>query len=117
MASTLFALGYHEQIENGQPTPAFLQEIRKAAFARAYSADKNVSIFLGRPPRILKKYSRMDLIGRLDPYEADYVIDTRWSALCAVLKEEVLDLPREVDYNLRLQKGRFVGSYALILCH
>lgn len=52
--SSLFALGYHEQI--GNKSPPFLSNLRKAAFARAYSADKNIAVFLGRPPRLHRKY-------------------------------------------------------------
>lgn len=85
--------------------------LRRTAFARAYSADKNMSIFLGRPPRMLRKYCRFRLPDHLaedihggdvsllsnqfdwiadGPF--DYMADTRWSGLCSILKEEVLDL-------------------------
>jgi hypothetical protein len=113
VASSLFALGYHEQIDAGGSTPSFLKDLRWAAFARAYSGDKNVSIFLGRPPRIQRKYCRLDLPSEGNsvsqsatstslayfqwaPDEKfDYTADTRWSFLCALLKEETLDLFRE----------------------
>lgn len=59
---SIFALGYHERVENNTPAPAFLKHLRQAAFARVYSPDKNVSIFFGRPPRIHQKYRCLDLL-------------------------------------------------------
>ncbi|KAF4948065.1 hypothetical protein FSARC_13830 [Fusarium sarcochroum] len=55
--SSLFALGYHELSEDDPvDTPAFIVQLRKAAFARIYSADKMLAVFLGRPPRIAREY-------------------------------------------------------------
>ncbi|KAL2703509.1 hypothetical protein AAEP93_004580 [Penicillium crustosum] len=57
VASSLFALGYHEKIdEDMHDIPIFLAELRRACFARIYAADKSLAIFLGRPPRIVKEY-------------------------------------------------------------
>ncbi|KAJ5807319.1 hypothetical protein N7447_010775 [Penicillium robsamsonii] len=57
VASSLFALGYHEKIDEGvHNIPSFLAELRRACFARIYAADKSLAIFLGRPPRIVKDY-------------------------------------------------------------
>ncbi|KAH6879435.1 fungal transcriptional regulatory protein, partial [Thelonectria olida] len=96
MTSSLFALGYHQQLERNPGAPTFLTDLRRAAFARAYSADKNVSIFLGRPPRIHRKYCHFYLPGHdieiTQDVTYDYVFETGWTALCAVLKEEILDL-------------------------
>jgi hypothetical protein len=110
--SSLFALGYHQQLEGNSPaTPAFLAELRGAYFARAYSADKNISIFLGRPPRIHRRYCRFRLPGfgdhqwKMDlPF--DYLVDTQWSALCAILKEEILDLFEADDNPGRAHRAR-----------
>lgn len=110
MTSSLFALGYHERLENKTPTPQFLRDLRQAAFARAYSADKNLAIFLGRPPRVLQKYAKV--LPRYVQWTPDesysLLADTRWSALCAVLKEDILDLPREESYEERIRKARLV---------
>ncbi|KAJ5103640.1 hypothetical protein N7532_004169 [Penicillium argentinense] len=103
--SSTFALGYHENIETKPGIPPFLMDLRKTAFARIYSADKNIAIFLGRPPRMNKRFCHFqipscDLNARSiaknndwDPHtKAGYRTDTRWSALCASLKEEVWEL-------------------------
>lgn len=105
----LFALGYHQQpdVEPAVPSIPFIVDLRRAIFARAYSADKNVSIFLGRPPRISRKYCRFYLPGhpiemtgsslfQIPQWSQDvvysYHFETQWTMLCAVLKEDILDL-------------------------
>ena len=128
--SSLFALGYHERVEHRTPVPTFLKHLRQAAFARVYSADKNVSIFFGRPPRIHRKYCHIDLlryraefapglgelIGKQYRQRSfngfDYTADTQWSASCAVLKEEILDLYKEENCDERIRKSALV-SYIL----
>lgn len=103
--SSTFALGYHENNEVKADIPPFLIDLRKAAFARIYSADKNIAIFLGRPPRMNKRFCHFqipscDLDTRSsyknnewDPNTvAGYRADSRWSALCASLKEEIWEL-------------------------
>ncbi|PSN72388.1 hypothetical protein BS50DRAFT_485249 [Corynespora cassiicola Philippines] len=128
VVSSLFALGYHERVLQGTPVPDFLRELRQAAFARAYSADKNVSIFLGRPPRASSKYCHFELPGGAqnggysntsqqpfiwppdEPF--DFVIETRWSSICAILKEEALDLFREKNHADRVQKAQTIQSRA-----
>lgn len=127
MISSLYALGYHEQVESNASLPAFLKDLRRAAFARAYSADKNLSIFLGRPPRIHRKYCRFNLPGYIAENAQerrpsvvgqriqwtgnegfDYMMDTKWSALCALLKEDILDLFHKETQSERLQSARSV---------
>ncbi|KAH6989862.1 fungal-specific transcription factor domain-containing protein [Ilyonectria destructans] len=57
LVSSLCALGYHQRIdETGSDTPPFITELRKASFARIYTLDKNFSIFMGRPPRLLMEF-------------------------------------------------------------
>lgn len=92
-------------------TPRFLMELRKTIFARSYSADKNVSIFLGRPLRMSKRFchfqipqsqsedevtSSTNMHSGFDDWEPNsclnYSAETRWSALCASIKEEILEL-------------------------
>ncbi|KAK9413679.1 hypothetical protein SUNI508_11760 [Seiridium unicorne] len=105
VASSLFALGYHQQMEKAPSVPDFLHNLRRSVFAQAYSADKNVSIFLGRPPRISKKFCRFNLLKHhcteAQPNTSepqwwnqgsifDYMLDIQWSALCATLKEDIL---------------------------
>jgi hypothetical protein len=62
VASSLFALGYHEKIdEDTSDIPLFVAELRRSCFARIYAADKSLAIFLGRPPRIMKEFCYFQL--------------------------------------------------------
>ncbi|KAJ5293032.1 uncharacterized protein N7443_008985 [Penicillium atrosanguineum] len=122
VAASLFALGYHQQqTETFRAAPLFLRDIRQIAFCRTYSADKNVSIFLGRPPRIIRKFCHFGLPGNhvlssqvatrrpatWGPTERpDFVTDSRWAALCAIIKEDILDLFTVEDYDERYRRAR-----------
>ncbi|KAK1713012.1 uncharacterized protein BDZ83DRAFT_637911 [Colletotrichum acutatum] len=120
LASSLFALGYHEKIERCNPNlPSFIIELRKACFCRIYTADKGLAVFLGRPPRIVKDYCQFQIpkvhngwiedevdvrVAHLEPI--NYNADTRCVARFALLKEEVLQLLRrknmtDVTKNIR----------------
>lgn len=110
--SSISALGYHERLEAKSDTPQFLIQLRKTVFARVYSADKNVALFLGRPLRMSKRFCHFHLpdtrpltlsempptLDALGPHEwhpdsvIDYSSETRWSALCASIKEEIMEL-------------------------
>lgn len=110
--SSICALGYHERLDTKSDAPYFLIQLRKTACARIYSADKNVALFLGRPLRLSKRFCRFHLPDTrpfslletpptpdaLGPNEwhpdsaIDYRSDTRWSALCASIKEEIMEL-------------------------
>jgi hypothetical protein len=59
--ASIYALGYHENVEHKPNSPQFLTDLRKTVFARAFSGDKNVAIFLGRPPRMSKKFAFFQL--------------------------------------------------------
>ena len=124
--SSLFALGYHDDSQGAAEGPTFLRHLRNTAFARTYSADKNVSIFLGRPPRLLRKYCSFRVpessaiqresngtTSNLPVFqewtsngEFDYSMDTRWSACCASFKEDVLNLIGEEDQVVRTERAR-----------
>ncbi|TKX19041.1 hypothetical protein C1H76_8932 [Elsinoe australis] len=125
--SSLFALGYHRQPDMQPNVPAFLQELRMTAFGRAYSADKNVSIFLGRPPRLHRRYCSFQLPratgttirgGDRSPlshpvnWTSDdtftYVTDTKWSTICAILKSDLLDILEEDDRDQRHRSAKSV---------
>ena len=123
-------MGLHEKVEAGPEIPLFLAELRKTAFARIYSADKNIAIFLGRPPRISKKFCsfqipldlgsealdsegkrwgdhlQLDDRGWNTTNQINYVADTRWAALSAVIKEDILELflgPRLGDLTEKIK--------------
>lgn len=55
LTSSLYALGLHEKLDE-DALPGFIVELRKACFARTYALDKDLAIFLGRPPRVNKSY-------------------------------------------------------------
>lgn len=122
MIASVYALGYHQKIETNRHTPFFLAELRRAAFATIYSADKNVAIFLGRPPRMSKRfcYFQTPMTEPLDQYETaykwppgveiSYRAEMRWSALCACLKEEVMELLFKKRSGEILEKARSVTN-------
>ncbi|KAH7149906.1 putative Zn(II)2Cys6 transcription factor [Dactylonectria estremocensis] len=130
VASSLFALGYHQDTKNSAQCPAFLRDLRQAVFARAYSADKNISIFLGRPSRIHRQHCLLRLPGQdtetsmSSPYfsqewpdwglqeQFDYKADTHWYTLCAVVKEEILHLFGEECYEERIRKASHIQAKA-----
>lgn len=110
--SSLYALGYHEHVNMTALTPVTLGNLRSAAFCRTYSADKNVSIFLGRPPRMHRKHSALhlpseDIVHLFDsmlPSDGfDYSVETCWTTACGILKERVLDLAQNQAEPARAQ--------------
>lgn len=127
----MFALGYHEQIDNAENISDFRRDLRRAALARVYSADKNIAIFLGRPLRLQLRYcqSQLPLLGeangsvlgdtssafqtRWPPGDQfDYLTETRWTALCAMMKERIMNLSEEQGNDRRWQQVRLVASLA-----
>src|ERR1700753_3679214 len=104
--ASIYALGYHENIEAKSNAPPFLTDLRKTVFARAFSGDKNIAIFLGRPPRMSKKFAYFQIpLPRVNSENEEFLQDhnvttlawdpaskmsyraeTCWSALCAVIK-------------------------------
>lgn len=62
LASSLYALGYHERTDEDTPAiPPYIDQLRKATLSRIYTGDKSLAIFLGRPPRIVKSYCTLQL--------------------------------------------------------
>lgn len=108
--ASILAMGYHERTNASADVSPFIVELRKTAFARVYSADKNFAILLGRSPRMSKRFCHFqtpkpqkvsdnhcqiseehDSTQKWDSNaEACYRADSRWSALCASLKEDIL---------------------------
>lgn len=135
MASSLFALGLHEQAanENTQNVPFFLAELRKACFARIYAGDKELAIFLGRPPRVIGEYCVFQApewsnlpwdhyaydSSSQAPRQADswttaainYTADTRRLVLFARLKEEIMKLLRDRQRASKARAARQVGRH------
>lgn len=112
--SSLLALGYHEDCGSPETTPAFLIELRQSLFAQTYSSDKNVAIFVGRAPRLSKRFCNFQLPSAVSTppttpaqiehwsswarvTEPNYNVEARWCALATMLKEEILELFRLPD--------------------
>ncbi|RHZ58701.1 hypothetical protein CDV55_105887 [Aspergillus turcosus] len=55
LTTIVFALGLH-QVGDDRNIPFFLSELRKRIMVGAYGMDKDLALFLGRPPRICKQY-------------------------------------------------------------
>lgn len=106
VASSLFALGYHEKIdEEVNNIPSFLAELRRACFARIYAADKSLAIFLGRPPRIVKEYCFLQLptltairTGEGTP-RSNYITQLTSSENSPVIRDERTDRTEPINYT------------------
>lgn len=48
--------------------------------------------------------------------EFDYMAETQWSALCAVLKEDILDVSQEKSDDNKVIKARLVVFNVFCLC-
>jgi hypothetical protein len=109
-------MGLHQESHEPE-VPFFLNELRRRSFANAYSSDKALSTFFGRPPRIAIRYCtrlppldlteeellgpaeiRNQAIAKLDPAgwnRTGHLERQTWGRMkmliCAV-REEVLDL-------------------------
>ncbi|KAJ9622825.1 hypothetical protein H2204_011434 [Knufia peltigerae] len=133
--STLLFLGFNERIEDDPTIPDFLIAMRRSTFAQIYSDDKNVAVFLGRPPRLGRKFCCFQLpchsrnsdgalsdLGRpmadatlafFGPGDqADKVTGLRWTACCASLKEEILEVFHGNDALLERRKQKFAAVYS-----
>jgi Fungal specific transcription factor domain. len=71
IATDVFALGWHQ--DQSKSVQFFLAESRKRLFTAAYRSDKSLASFLGRPPRIPKRYCT--LVMPFDLGDADLMKD------------------------------------------
>jgi hypothetical protein len=127
--ASMLALGYHERVETRSRIPNFLVELRQSAFARIYTDDKEVSIFLGRPPRLSRRFCHFRIPIALDSFEVtasapgtengqaneikiDYRAGCSWAALCALLKEEILELFIEKNREHCVQRASIICAKA-----
>ncbi|OQE41131.1 hypothetical protein PENCOP_c005G04419 [Penicillium coprophilum] len=116
LSTTVFALGLHQ--DSSTKAPFFLSEMRKRTMVAAYSMDKVLATFLGRPPLISWRYCDIQMpldlsveeifadsavrdaaIARLDEesgwnLESSLVKGTwpRIALITSVLREKVLEL-------------------------
>ncbi|OQD82260.1 hypothetical protein PENANT_c022G00561 [Penicillium antarcticum] len=130
LSTTVFALGLHQ--DSSADAPFFLAEMRKRTMVAAYTVDKVLATFLGRPPLISWRYCDIQMPLDLsveeifaDPSFRDAAISrldqrTGWSQeasvmkgawprvafITGVLREKVLELSlscRTIDLSLRVK--------------
>ncbi|PIB01379.1 hypothetical protein CB0940_02221 [Cercospora beticola] len=126
--SSLLFLGLNEEVLAGLKVPGWLADLRRAIFAVTYGADKHNAVFTGRPPRLNRNFCCFQLpcgpvgstrsvpeefveSGRYTlsdlPLAQDAALDNssaiRWMAICALLKEEALELLRRPNCPNRSQ--------------
>ena len=63
----MVATGLHGEKKATDKIPFWLSEVRKRTFGSAYVCDKGQAHFLGRPPRLPRKYCAMQLPLDLEP--------------------------------------------------
>ncbi|KAH8701636.1 hypothetical protein BGW36DRAFT_101904 [Talaromyces proteolyticus] len=61
LASAIAALGFHKGFKRGESGPPYLVELRKRVIALAHERDKELATFVGRPPRLSRRYYVVDL--------------------------------------------------------
>lgn len=83
IATAVFARGLHEDSDK-IIEPFWLMEVRRRALSQAYAMDKMLSTFVGRPPRISKRYCNIHI--PLDLELVDLTLDDQ------ALKERCLAL-------------------------
>ena len=72
LATQIYALGIHKASTSAN-VPVWLKETRLRIFCSSYNQDKSLSTFVGRPPRISKRYTDINL--PLDLSDEDTVGD------------------------------------------
>lgn len=116
LSSAIAALGFHKGFSE-ESKPPYVAELRKRVMALAHQRDKELATFVGRPPRLSRRYYTMDLpldlpdsiiIGPVEQFEtARAKLDENgWSGnvmenpvsrlradlLLSMIREEVLEL-------------------------
>ena len=117
--SSVYALGYHQKMEVDARSPQYIVELRRTVFCSLFSADKNVAIFLGRPPRMSQHFCVFQT--PLHDNEGDeihiwrpntpvcYRSEMRWAALCAFRKELIVELLSQKKNGDSAQKARYAS--------
>ncbi|OKL60711.1 hypothetical protein UA08_03987 [Talaromyces atroroseus] len=117
LSSAITALGFHKGFKGAESGPPYLVELRKRVIALAHERDKGLATFVGRPPRLSRRYYAVDLpldlpdsiiIGPVEHFEAARakLDENGWSGdvmvnpvsrlrailLLSMIREEVLEL-------------------------
>ncbi|RMZ89959.1 hypothetical protein DV736_g2799, partial [Chaetothyriales sp. CBS 134916] len=67
LSTAIFARGYHQEIKDEVRLPFWMIEMRRRTLTNAYTLDKVLCTFVGRPPRISQRYCSIQL-----PVDLDY---------------------------------------------
>lgn len=100
-SSALFADGLHETVKEKEYLPFFLTQLRQQIFARIYGSDISFAVFLGRPPRVSKRfcYTSMpldieedtySLVGDILDQELAHLDRNGWNTLGQIRKSAVI---------------------------
>lgn len=95
MSTAIFAGGIHQQ--NKTNLPFWLCETRRRCLGIAYALDKSLCMFLGRPPRIAKRYCKIEI-----PLD----LDDRELILEGPALEEVLNNLRPDGWSTKSREGK-----------
>ncbi len=90
ISSAVFAMGLHQEIVVTSEIPRWLAEMRKQLMNFAYTLDINLSLFVGRPPRISSRYCSLDL---------PFALDNDQLALPSSKLESAIEHLKEVDWT------------------
>jgi len=66
LSTVVLALGFHRGSHDDPTVPAYLIELRNRAVAVAYELDKSLATFVGRPPRLQRRYCTLEMPLDLD---------------------------------------------------
>ena len=100
MATTVFASGLHEE----QPDqPIWLREVRRRVLGLTYASDNTLSTFVGRPPRISKRYCKIQ--PHLDLEDAELALPaTELAEVCARLDPSGWSIRPSIEWRSALKR-------------
>jgi hypothetical protein len=133
LATAIFAQGLHQEGKGASNLPFWLNESRRRALGTAYSVDKLLCTFVGRPPRISQRYCTIVPPLDLEFEELTYlgadldralsnIGDDGWNrdtnrrmsvyqrcfVRVAILREQVLELSLGPVQENMMEKARYV---------
>ncbi|KAI4937495.1 uncharacterized protein J4E92_002226 [Alternaria infectoria] len=103
LSTQIYALGIHQEKKCAH-APKWLTETRRRVFCSAYNQDKSISTFLGRPIRISKRHTDIELPLDLADNEVTGDQATLESAIAALDEDEILEFSLvKIDANAEAQ--------------
>ncbi|KAM0722660.1 hypothetical protein Q7P37_002101 [Cladosporium fusiforme] len=61
LCDAMVAMGLHQGNPQTPDMPFFLSQQRRKIFAKVYTHDKSISLFVGRPPRLSYRYCKLEM--------------------------------------------------------